>query len=92
LFHAPLIASVPGLSLVTIVTSDPARRAEARESYPTASVVGSPEAVWDAAAGHDLVVVSTPNSSHLPLGLKALGASSARTPAGRIAQPSGPPQ
>ena len=73
-FHAPLIASVPGLSLVTIVTSDPARQVEARESYPAARVVDRPEAVWDAAAEHDLVVVSTPNSSHLPLGLKALGA------------------
>ena len=73
-FHAPLITSVPGLSLVTIVTSDPGRQAEAREAYPTADVVDRPETVWDSAAAHDLVVVSTPNSSHVPLGLAALEA------------------
>ncbi len=73
-FHAPLIASVPGLSLVTIVTSDPGRQAEARERYPSSRVVEGPEAIWDSAAEHDLVVVSTPNSSHVPLGLAALEA------------------
>lgn len=44
-FHAPLISSVPGLSPVTIVTSDPTRQAEARESYPSARVLDRPEAV-----------------------------------------------
>ena len=73
-FHAPLIASVPGLSLVSIVTSDPTRQAEARESYPSARILDRPEAIWDSAAEHDLVVVSTPNSSHLPLGLAGLKA------------------
>jgi len=73
-FHAPLIASVPGLSLDTIVTSDPARQAEARESYPSSRVVDRPEAVWESGAEYDLAVVSTPNSSHLPLGLAALQA------------------
>jgi len=73
-FHAPLISSVPGLSLVSIVTSDPTRQVEASESYPSAQVLDRPEAVWDSAAEHDLVVVSTPNSSHLPLGLAALEA------------------
>jgi scyllo-inositol 2-dehydrogenase (NADP+) len=73
-FHAPLIESVPGLTLATIVTSDPARQAAARERYPSTDVVDSPEALWGSAGEHDLVVVSTPNSSHLPLGLAALEA------------------
>jgi scyllo-inositol 2-dehydrogenase (NADP+) len=71
-FHAPLIASVPELSLVTIVTSDPERRSQASDRYPDAGVVDRPDAIWDAADEHELVVVSTPNRSHVPLGLAAI--------------------
>ncbi|MGH2680204.1 MAG: Gfo/Idh/MocA family oxidoreductase [Actinomycetota bacterium] len=71
-FHAPLIASAPGLSLVTIVTSDPERQTRARGRYPSARIVDRPEAIWEASDDHDLVVVSTPNRSHVPLGLEAL--------------------
>lgn len=71
-FHAPLIASLPDLQLVTIVTSDPERQASARGRYPSARVADKPDAVWDAADDHDLVVVSTPNSSHVPVGLRAI--------------------
>ncbi len=41
LFPAPLIASAPGLSLVTIVEAPPARP-RARESYPSAGVLDRP--------------------------------------------------
>jgi predicted dehydrogenase len=71
-FHAPLIEAVPDLQLVTIVTSDPERQASARGRYPSALVADKPDGVWDAADDHDLVVVSTPNSSHVPLGLQAI--------------------
>jgi predicted dehydrogenase len=71
-FHAPLIASVPELSLDTIVTTDPERRSQASDRYPDVRVVDGPEAIWDAADEHDLVVVSTPNRSHVPLGLAAI--------------------
>jgi predicted dehydrogenase len=71
-FHAPLIEAVPDLQLVMIVTSDPERQASARGRFPAARVADKPDAVWDAADDHDLVVVSTPNSSHVPLGLRAL--------------------
>jgi scyllo-inositol 2-dehydrogenase (NADP+) len=71
-FHAPLITSVSELSLVTIVTGDPERQASARGRYPDARVVDRPDAVWDTADEHDLVVVSTPNRSHAPLGLAAI--------------------
>lgn len=71
-FHAPLIASIPDLSLVTIVTSDAERQESARSRYPAARVVDRADAIWDAADHHDLVVVSTPNSSHVPLGLAAI--------------------
>jgi predicted dehydrogenase len=71
-FHAPLIASVPDLSLVAIVTSDPERQGRARDRYPSARVVDRAEAIWEAADEHDLLVVSTPNRSHVPLGLAAI--------------------
>ena len=71
-FHAPLIASIPEMRLVTIVTSHPDRQASARGRYPSARVADRPDALWDGADDHDLVVVSTPNSSHVPLGLAAI--------------------
>jgi predicted dehydrogenase len=73
-FHAPLVAAVPGLSLVSIVTSDPGRAATARSRYPDARVLPDVEALWEDAAGHDLVVVSTPNRFHVPIALAAVGA------------------
>ena len=70
--HAPLIASTPRMSLVTIVTSDPGRQGRARERYTGARIVDDPHAIWEAKDDHDLVVVATPNVSHVPLGLEAL--------------------
>ena len=71
-FHAPLIAATPRMSLVTIVTSDRERQRRARERYPDTHVAARPEAIWDAGTAHDLVVVSTPNVSHVPLGMECL--------------------
>lgn len=69
-FHAPLIGSVPGLRLTKVVE----RHAdEARSRYPWVGVVRDPEALL---ADHevDLVVVATPNASHVELARAALGA------------------
>ena len=41
-FHAPAIAANPRYSLDVIVTSDPARQAQARALYPDARLVDSP--------------------------------------------------
>lgn len=71
-FHAPLIATVPGLELATIVTSNPERRAQAAREYPEARVVESADAIWQNAADHELVVITTPNRLHAPLALRAL--------------------
>ncbi len=73
-FHGPLISSTPGMSLATIVTGDPQRRARASSEHPEAVLLDDVEALWDRPADHDLVVVATPNRSHLPLGLAALEA------------------
>jgi predicted dehydrogenase len=71
IFHAPLIHATPGLSLAAIVTSDPDRRAGAAARYPAARIVDSAAALWSDGQ-IDLVVVATPNRSHLPLGMAAL--------------------
>ena len=71
-FHAPLIATTAGLRLTTIVTSNRERQAQAAAVHPEAVVVPTADHVWDAAARHDLVVISTPNRSHAPLALQAL--------------------
>ena len=73
-FHAPLIAATPGLELAAIVTNSPDRSARARHAFPNTTILASAELVWDNAAQYDLVVISTPNRSHVPLGLAALEA------------------
>ena len=69
-FHAPLIASVPGLSLSVIGS----RAGDAaRAAFPHAAIVADPLA----AARHPdvaLVVIATPNDSHAPLAAAALRA------------------
>ncbi len=73
-FHAPLIASTPGMRLATVVTANPARRAQALHEYPGTEVVQDVKSLWDRAVDHDLVVISTPNRTHVPLALAALSA------------------
>jgi scyllo-inositol 2-dehydrogenase (NADP+) len=65
---------VPGLSLASIVTSNPERVAQARSAHPGAEVLPSADALLDAADAHDLVVVAAPNREHARLGLAAVEA------------------
>jgi predicted dehydrogenase len=71
-FHAPLIASTPGLTVSAVVTGNPERQAEAARAHPDARVVPDPEAVFERASEHDFVVVATPNDVHVPLARRAL--------------------
>ena len=73
-FHAPFIAATPALELAVIVTGDEERRAQALGDYPGVTVVETAEEVWVRAAELDVVVVATPNRTHVPLGLSALEA------------------
>lgn len=59
-FHAPLIGSVAGLRLRTVVSSDPAKVAV---DLPDADVVGDVQAAF-ADPAIDLVVIATPNQLH----------------------------
>lgn len=76
-FHAPLIASTPGMTLAAIVTGNPERQARAAREYPSAAILSSAEALWDVAqnvAQYDLVVIATPNRTHVPLAIDAMRA------------------
>jgi predicted dehydrogenase len=53
---------------------DPERRARASSDHPDAQLLAGVDPLWQRAADHDLVVVATPNRSHVPLGLAALQA------------------
>jgi len=71
-FHAPLIAATPALRLASIVTSDPGRQERAHAAHPEALVVPDVERLWSDASGLDLIVIGTPNRSHVPLARAAL--------------------
>ena len=73
-FHAPLIEATPALSLDVIVTANPERVARARERYPSARVLPHVHELFSSAGALDLVVVATPNRSHVPSGLAAIEA------------------
>ncbi|MFG3285799.1 Gfo/Idh/MocA family oxidoreductase [Streptomyces sp. NPDC048111] len=72
-FHAPLIAATEGLVLDTVVTSNPERRAQARAEHgEELRFADSPEELYD--AGLDLVVIASPNKTHVPVATGALKA------------------
>ncbi|GAA5059745.1 putative dehydrogenase [Thermocatellispora tengchongensis] len=70
-FHAPLIDAAPGLELAAVVTANPDRAARVDKRYPGARVVSSPAELWELC---ELVVVATPNRTHVPLAEEALRA------------------
>ncbi|MEU3220446.1 Gfo/Idh/MocA family oxidoreductase [Streptomyces sp. NPDC006971] len=73
-FHAPLIAAAEGLVLDTVVTSNEERRARARTEFPAARLAASPEELWQRADELDLVVIASPNRTHVPLATTAIEA------------------
>ncbi|MEU0002970.1 Gfo/Idh/MocA family oxidoreductase [Streptomyces sp. NPDC006314] len=71
-FHAPLIAATEGLTLDTVATSDPDRRRQARAEFPDVRLAAAPEELFDRADELDLVVIASPNKTHVPLATAAL--------------------
>jgi len=74
IFHAPLLAATPGIALTAVVTGNPERRRQAERDHPGVHVVETAERLWDRAGDLDLVVVASPNRTHVPLALAALAA------------------
>lgn len=72
-FHAPYIDAVEGLHVAAIATGRPDRQAEARREYPDAAVVDGFEALLER-PDVEVVVVASPNRTHVPLGIAALEA------------------
>jgi scyllo-inositol 2-dehydrogenase (NADP+) len=73
-FHAPLIDATPGMTLAAVVTNAPERRARVAREFPDTALLASADDVWRDAASYDLVVVATPNRTHVPLALTAMHA------------------
>ncbi|MEV7522221.1 Gfo/Idh/MocA family oxidoreductase [Streptomyces sp. NPDC091371] len=73
-FHAPLVAASDGLVLDTVVTSDPARQAQARAEFPDVRIAASAEDLWNRDPHLDLIVIASPNKTHVPLATAALTA------------------
>lgn len=72
-FHAPIINTVKGLNLKKIRAARPAQVSVAKEKYPGAEIVPtSDEIINDPEI--ELVVITTPNTSHYPLAIQALRA------------------
>jgi predicted dehydrogenase len=72
-FHAPLVAATDGLHLAAVVTTDPDRRAQVLRDHPGTTLfdrsdqlVGSGEV--------DVIVVATPNRSHVAMARLAVAA------------------
>lgn len=73
-FHAPFIASNPAYELAVISTSDESRQAKAKDRYPQATIVSTPEDILALADQLDLIVLGTPPATHFPLAKAALEA------------------
>ncbi|MFF9031284.1 Gfo/Idh/MocA family oxidoreductase [Streptomyces iakyrus] len=73
-FHAPLIAATKGLALDTVVTSNPERQQQARAEFPDVRLAATPDELFARAAELDLIVVASPNKTHVPLATTALKA------------------
>jgi predicted dehydrogenase len=73
-FHAPLIAATPGLDVSAVVTRDRERRAQVAREHPRAELLESADEIWEDAGAFDLVVVASPNRTHVPLARAAVEA------------------
>jgi predicted dehydrogenase len=73
-FHTPLIAATEGLVLDTVVTSNPERQEQARAGFPDVRICATADELWPLAGELDLIVVASPNKTHVPIATAALEA------------------
>jgi predicted dehydrogenase len=76
-FHAPFIATTPGLRLVAVVTSSPERQQQVARDHPGIRIADSVDELWRKTDRLDLVVVASSNRSHVPLARAAIAAGAA---------------
>jgi scyllo-inositol 2-dehydrogenase (NADP+) len=65
-FHCPFVRAVPGLQLSAIVVTNSERAAAAKAAYPDARILSTIDQILSDPA-IDLVVVGTPNDTHVAL-------------------------
>jgi len=65
-FHAPLAEAVDGLEVAAVMTRSPERGEQARAAHPGVRIV---ESVDDLVADVDVLVVASPNASHVAIAL-----------------------
>jgi scyllo-inositol 2-dehydrogenase (NADP+) len=70
-FHAPLVAATGGLEVASVVTSSALRREQVAAEHPPAKPVSDVQELWSGMAP-ELVVVATPNSSHVSIASAAI--------------------
>ncbi|OAH13391.1 Gfo/Idh/MocA family oxidoreductase [Streptomyces jeddahensis] len=73
-FHAPLIAATDGLVLDTVVTSNPDRQKQAAAAFPEVRLAAAADELWARSGELDLIVIASPNKTHVPLATAALEA------------------
>ncbi|MFG2295365.1 Gfo/Idh/MocA family oxidoreductase [Streptomyces sp. NPDC048603] len=73
-FHAPLVAATDGLVLDTVVTTRPDRREQARAEFPDARIAATADELFARTPAVDLIVIASPNKTHVPLATTALKA------------------
>ncbi|WP_151476493.1 Gfo/Idh/MocA family oxidoreductase [Streptomyces albicerus] len=73
-FHAPLISATEGLVLDTVVTANADRQQQARAEFPDVRIATTPDELWPRAHELDLIVIASPNRTHVPIATAALKA------------------
>lgn len=74
-FHGALLAADPAWQVDAVVTRDPDRAGQAAAAHPGAEVVADVDELWRREL--DLVVVATPNDTHVETAVRALRAGAA---------------
>jgi scyllo-inositol 2-dehydrogenase (NADP+) len=72
IFHSPFIVATPGLKLAAIVSNNPERQQQARADHPDVEICKTVDQLWERRASLDLVVVATPNVTHVPFASAAI--------------------
>ena len=73
-FHAPLIDTTPGLQLDAIVTGNPERQAAAARNHPDAHILSKADGLFTDDRRVDVVVIASPNRTHVSLASAAIAA------------------